>query len=115
MYDPKKARARRERLNLSVAQFAARAGVSERAVYAYEAGDRTPSVDVFTRMATALRVPFRSLLKQTRNDAEFAELYGAEMTRRKHPAAEVISTHEDAANTLLVDRIRAVRKESGRG
>ncbi|CAL2059394.1 protein of unknown function [Streptomyces murinus] len=108
MYDPIKAKARRLKLSLTADELADMVGVNASTVYRWEAGDRTPSVDKYVRVAAALRVPFQSLLSQAETISKYAELYGAEMGRRKNdPSAHVINTHADAKRHVEVDKLTA--------
>lgn len=49
---------RRKEKGLTQAELAARVGIAQRTVAAYECGERRPSVDVAKRMAKELDVPW---------------------------------------------------------
>ena len=50
--------ARRKEKKLSQAELAARVGIAQRTVSAYECGERRPSVDVAKKMAKELDIPW---------------------------------------------------------
>ncbi|GAA1922135.1 hypothetical protein GCM10009716_33400 [Streptomyces sodiiphilus] len=70
MYDPKRGKARREALGMSVEELAARVGVSAQAVYQWEWGKRKPNLVRFVSIASALRIPVESLVEQAGGDEE---------------------------------------------
>ena len=49
--------ARRKEKGLTQAELAARVGIAQRTVAAYECGERRPSVDVAKKMAKELDIP----------------------------------------------------------
>lgn len=55
-------KARRERLKLTHAEVAERAGVTEPAVWQWENGTRAPSLNMLPKIAEALETPLRKLM-----------------------------------------------------
>ena len=53
----------REAKGLSQAQLARAVGVSQGLIWAIENGRKTPSLDVFVRLAAALSLPLEALVK----------------------------------------------------
>ncbi|MFJ9522539.1 helix-turn-helix domain-containing protein [Kitasatospora sp. NPDC101801] len=105
MYDPTRAKARRIEISLSVRQVADRVGVSENAVYAWEAGDRTPTLDHFVELAHVLRIPFDGLMRQAEGTVLESELFASELFRSATVGAEpTIRDSDDADTRLFVDQ-----------
>ncbi|MFF2952155.1 helix-turn-helix domain-containing protein [Kitasatospora sp. NPDC057965] len=106
MYDPTRAKARRIEIGLSVRQVADRVGVSETTVYAWESGDRTPTLDHYVYLAHALRIPFDGLMRQAEEAGMVPDLLAAEWSRKRTADAEsTIRDSDDADTRLFVDQI----------
>ncbi|GAB2704170.1 helix-turn-helix domain-containing protein [Kitasatospora kifunensis] len=106
MYDPARAKARRIKIGLSVRQVADRVGVSETTVYAWESGDRTPTLDHYVHLAHALRIPFDGLMRQAEGAGIVPDLLAAEWSRKRNPDVEpTIRDSDDADIRLFVDRL----------
>ncbi|WP_371517256.1 helix-turn-helix domain-containing protein [Kitasatospora sp. NBC_01300] len=106
MYDPTRTKARRQEIGLSIRQVADRIGVSETTVYAWESGDRTPTLDHYVHLANALRIPFDGLMQQAEETGMVPDLLAAEWSRKRTPDIEpTIRDSDDADTRLFVDRI----------
>ena len=84
----------REVQDLRAQDLARKAGVSPAMVSAVENGDRSPSVPLIRKLATALGIPFEALLLAAHGDA-------------------ALSTHDEAASRLLgvLRRLEDVEQE----
>ena len=56
--------ARRKEKGLTQAELAARVGIAQRTVAAYESGERRPSVDVAKKMAKELDIPWTTYFEE---------------------------------------------------
>lgn len=56
--------ARRKEKGLTQAELAARVGIAQRTVAAYECGERRPSVDVAKKMAKELDIPWTTYFEE---------------------------------------------------
>lgn len=55
---------RRKEKGLTQAELAARVGIAQRTVAAYECGERRPSVDVAKKMAKELDIPWTTYFEE---------------------------------------------------
>lgn len=77
-------KARRQALGLTVATVADRTGVHTATVYAWEAGDHTPSPEHVCRWAAAVRLPLSKLVDGDFTTEAGIALWAADQTLKHH-------------------------------
>ncbi|MFJ2775907.1 helix-turn-helix domain-containing protein [Kitasatospora sp. NPDC087315] len=114
MFNPDRMKERRKALGLTCAQLADRLGVHETTVWRWEASEAVPSIARTAELAAALRVPFSVLLRRAKSNDQYAELFGAEMVRRRQPGARVFDSWNDSRDAVEIDGLVAGVREAQR-